>query len=134
MDKKKILLVDDEADFQELMGVRIRSWGYDLIEAANGKEAIDAVMSKNPDIVILDYMMPDMDGVATLKEIRKIEKDLPVIMFTAHPDMRVQQNVKDLRVSAFIPKLSVYSEAQSSLKNALHLVEKKLDEKGQKNG
>jgi len=134
MDKRKILLVDDEADFRELMGVRIKGWGYDLIEASNGKEAIDAAMSKNPDIVILDYMMPEMDGVATLKEIRKIDKDLPVIMFTAYPDMKVQQDVKDLRVSAFIPKLSVFAEAQASLKNALRLVAKKLDEKGQKNG
>lgn len=133
MDKIKVLLVDDQEDFLEVMGVRIKSWGYDLIRALNGKEAIQAVKTKQPDIVILDYIMPVMDGVETLKEIRKVDKDLPVIMFTAHPDMKVQQEVKQLKVSAFIPKLSVYSEVQACLRTALDMTEKKL-KKGTKNG
>lgn len=126
MDKIKILLVDDEVDFLELMGPRIRGWGYDLIEATHGKEAIDAVMSKNPDIVVLDYMLPEMDGVSTLKKIRKINKKIPVIMFTAYPDMKAIEGAEKLGVTAFIPKLSAYSDAQSALKESIHMAEEKL--------
>jgi len=131
---KRILLVDDEADFRELMDTRISGWGYDFIAAANGKEAVDILTHNPPDIIILDYVMPEMDGVATLEEIRKIDKEVPVIMFTAHPDIKAMKGTKKLGVSAFIPKLSVYAEAQSALKTALDLVEKKLDKKEQKSG
>lgn len=86
MAKIKILLVDDEVDLLELMSKRIESWGYDLIVATNGKEALDMLKSEEPDIIVLDYMMPDMDGVATLKKIRAMHNKIPVIMFTAFPD------------------------------------------------
>ena len=84
MAKLKILLVDDEEEFCTLMGVRIINWGYDFIKASSGKEALDILKSQNPDIIILDYMMPEMDGVATLKEIRagKFALITPVITFT----------------------------------------------------
>jgi len=88
VERINILLVDDEPDFRETMGAIIEGWGYDLIEASNGKEAVDAIMGKNPDIVVLDYMMPGMNGVLTLKKIREINGKIPVIMFTAHPDIR----------------------------------------------
>ncbi len=126
MDRLKILLVDDEADFLETMGSIIKGWGYDLITAVSGKKAIDAVMAQKADIVILDYMMPEMDGVITLKEIRKINKEIPVIMFTAHPDIKIMKGAEKLGVSAFIPKLSAYSDVQSGLKAALDMAGKKL--------
>ncbi len=126
MDRLKILLVDDEADFLETMGAIIKGWGYDLITAVSGKKAIDAVMAQKADIVILDYMMPGMDGVITLKEIRKMDKEIPVIMFTAHPDIKIMKGAEKLGVSAFIPKLSAYSDVQSGLKAALDMAGKKL--------
>lgn len=129
MDKKKILLVDDEVDFLEIMGVRIESWGYDLIKASNGKEAIDAVMSKTPDIVILDYIMPDMDGIEVLKQIRKIDNKIPVIMFTAHPDMKSMKGAEELGIIVYTPKLSAYIDTQLSLKQAIRMAEKRLGKK-----
>jgi len=125
MDRLKILLVDDEPDFLETMGAIIEGWGHDVIGVSSGKEAIDAVNSKNSDIVILDYMMPEMDGVTTLKEIRKINKAIPVIMFTAHPDIKVIKGAEKSGVSAFIPKLSTFSDVQSSLKTVIEMLEKK---------
>jgi DNA-binding NtrC family response regulator len=122
---KKILLVDDEIDFINIMKARITSWGYEVQMALNGKEAIEILKEKKPDVVILDYLMPDMDGVATLKEIRRIGKTIPVIMFTAHPDTNTIKGTEKLNVSAFIPKLSLYSDAHVSLKAALNMVEKR---------
>ena len=127
MEKTKILLVDDEIDLILIMGKRIKKWGYDLLEALNGKEALDAVKSKHPDIVILDYMMPDMDGITTLKEIRKVNKSIPVIMFTAFPDKKSIEDTEKLGVSAYIPKLSMFPTGEPALKTALKMAEKKIN-------
>ncbi len=126
MDKLKILFVDDEADFRETMGAIIKGWGYDLIEASSGRQAIDTLGQDNPDIIVLDYKMPEMDGVTTLKELRKMDKEIPVIMFTAHPEIKIMKGAEKLGVSAFIPKLSVYSDVPSGLKTALDMAGKKL--------
>ena len=125
MAKLKILLVDDEPDFVELIGMRILEWGYDFLKAFNGREAIESVKNKKPDIVILDYVMPMMDGVSTLKEIRKFDNKVPVIMFTNYPDMKTIANTKKLGISAFIPKLSVYPDVLTSLKSTIEMIEKK---------
>ena len=126
MAKIKILLVDDEPDFLELIGRRIEEWGYDLIKATTGKEAVDAVRNKLSDIVILDYAMPDMDGIATLQKIREIDDKVAVIMFTAYPNTDALKWSEQLNVSAFIPKLSAYSDVTSSLKAAIEMAGKRL--------
>jgi CheY-like chemotaxis protein len=128
MNTIKILLVDDEPDFISVIGERIEGWGYDLITAENGAMAVDLVKSEKPDVVILDYMMPEMDGLAVLKEIRKIAKKIPVIMFTAFPD-KAMKTAKKLGVDAFIPKVSEYGDATTSLKASLELITKKLKNK-----
>lgn len=126
MAKIKILLVDDEPDFLTLMGLRIESWGYGLIRVSGGREALKALQTKGPDVVVLDYLMPEMDGVETLKKIRKINKNIPVIMFTAHPEMKVISGTEHLGVSAFIPKLSGFQDTESLLRSAIHLADKKI--------
>ena len=129
MERINILLVDDEPDFRETMGAIIEGWGYDLIEASNGKEAVDAIMGKNPDIVVLDYMMPGMNGVLTLKKIREINGKIPVIMFTAHPDIKVIKGTEKLGISAFIPKLSTFSDVSASLKATIEMIRKRMVKK-----
>jgi CheY-like chemotaxis protein len=124
MAKKKILLVDDEMDLVKVMGTWIKRWGFDLVEAYDGIGAIEALETKNPDAVVLDYMLPGMDGVAVLKEIRKINKKIPVIMFTAYPD-KIIKGAEKLDISAFVPKFSLYTDVLSSLKTAIDMAIKK---------
>lgn len=126
MEKLKVLLVDDEADFIELMTVRLTDWGYVVLTATNGKDAIDIVTHKKPDIAILDYIMPQMNGLEILKALRKANGDMPVIMLTAHPDMKAIKEAGELNVSAFIPKMSAYQDVRSTLKSALDLIAKKI--------
>lgn len=126
MSKVKVLLVDDELDFLEVLGVRVRSWGYDVLVASSGKEAIEA-LKNNPDIVILDYLMPEMDGVQTLREIRKISNKIQVVMFTAHANGSAMADTEKLGVYAFIPKLSFYQDAQATLKSVIDTIAKKLN-------
>jgi len=121
--RKKVLLVDDEKDILLVIGRRMTGWGYDVINASGGKEALDIIRKSPPDIVVLDYIMPDMDGLDTLREIRSISASIPVIMFTAFPDNRSIKGSEELGVCAYVPKLNVMSSTESSLKAALHLAE-----------
>ncbi|MCX5698416.1 MAG: response regulator [Candidatus Omnitrophica bacterium] len=123
---RKILLIDDDVAFLELMGETIRSWGYEVIVATRGKEATEIIKNKNADIVVLDYLMPDMDGMATLKEIRKIDKKVPVIMFTGCSDIKVIEGTEELGV-VLISKLSSYQDAKATLEVIIQTIDKKLD-------
>ena len=124
MAKFKVLLVDDEPDFQRIMGVHIRGWGYDLITASSGKEGVAAVKDGKPDVVILDYVMPDMDGIKALRLIRKVDAKLPVIMFTANPDIKSIKGSKKLGVSAYVPKFCLYTNMPSQVKEELEKIRK----------
>lgn len=126
MKKIAILLVDNEADFLKLMSMRIKSWDYDVLEAQTAKKAMEIVDAKLADIIVLDYKMPDLDGIDLLKKIRAVNKDIPVIMFTAFPDIKSMEGANELGVVCYTPKLGVDYEDQASLKSALLLAINKL--------
>ena len=79
---KKILIVEDEANIRELLRLYLEREGYAVIEAENGVEGFKLWKSEKPDMLLLDVMMPVMDGWAVSKEIRA-ESDVPIIMLTA---------------------------------------------------
>ena len=71
MANKKILIVDDEHDVSKLLETRLKAKGYDVDLAINGKEGLDKVKTFNPDLIILDILMPVMDGFEFFKTIKK---------------------------------------------------------------
>lgn len=79
---KKILLVEDEANIRELLRLYLEREGYTILEAENGVEGVKLWKSEKPDMLLLDVMMPVMDGWAVCKEIRETS-DIPIIMLTA---------------------------------------------------
>ncbi len=82
---RKILVVDDERHIVRLVEVNLQRAGYDVIAAYDGIEALEKTKSEKPEMIILDVMMPRMDGFEVLKELRgnPESKDIPVIMLTA---------------------------------------------------
>lgn len=124
--KIKILLVDDDPDFLEFIGMRIEAWGYNLIKATTGVEAVDTVKNRLSDLVILDYRLPEMDGITALQKIREIDDKIQVIILTAHPSVDALKWSDKLKVSAFIPKLSAHSNLASSLRLAIEKAEQRL--------
>jgi len=82
---KTILVVDDERHIVRLVQVNLERAGYEVVIAYDGIEALEAVQAKVPDMIILDVMMPRMDGFETLKKLRADDKskEIPVIMLTA---------------------------------------------------
>jgi len=84
-DVVKILLVDDEVDILEFLSYNLKKEGYDIYTAINGKQAIEMAKKVSPQLIILDVMMPDMDGIETCREIRTLPglKDVLIAFLTA---------------------------------------------------
>ncbi len=78
----KILLVDDEANIRDLASLYLEKEGFQLVEASDGEEAIQVFTKESPNLVVLDVMMPGMDGFQVCRELRK-EHDVPILMLTA---------------------------------------------------
>jgi len=85
MDKKIVLVVDDDADLAKMLKVRIEAEGYEFMSVMDGKEMLDVLNIKKPDVILLDIMLPNMDGYSVLREMRKHEKyaNIPVIILSA---------------------------------------------------
>ena len=84
-EKQRILLVDDDPNISHLVRLYLEKEGCDVTESARGDEALEAVRRESPALVLLDVMLPGMDGLQVLKEIRKTSK-APVIMLTARDE------------------------------------------------
>jgi DNA-binding response OmpR family regulator len=82
--KPRLLLVDDEEMFLEFLSRRLISYQYDVTICLSGENALEMIMEHDFDVVILDVLMPGMDGIETLREIKKIKPLTEVIMLTGH--------------------------------------------------
>jgi DNA-binding response OmpR family regulator len=80
----KILVVDDEKNILKLYKAELEDEGYEVVLANSGKEAIELFKTENPDLVTLDIMMPDIDGIQVLRQIKQERPQVPVIMLTAY--------------------------------------------------
>jgi CheY-like chemotaxis protein/MinD-like ATPase involved in chromosome partitioning or flagellar assembly len=82
---EKILIVDDDVETLRLVGLMLQRQGYQIVAANNGTQAISMARSENPDLIILDVMMPDMDGYQVTAQLRKDPQlaETPILMFTA---------------------------------------------------
>ncbi len=106
--KQKILIVDDDEHISELISLYLIREGYDTKEVHDGKSAVEAFASYNPDLIMLDIMLPVMDGYEVCKEIRKTST-VPIIMLTAKGDtidkvLGLELGADDYIVKPFEPK------------------------------
>ena len=93
MDEKKILFVDDEPMVVKLMKTRLKSHNYNVETASSGEEALEKAGAFGPDLILLDIIMPGMDGYQTCSKLKENDntKDIPVIMFTASQEKEFEQ-------------------------------------------
>ncbi|RVU31794.1 MULTISPECIES: phosphate regulon transcriptional regulator PhoB [Neptunomonas] len=108
---KKVLIVDDEAPIREMIAVALEMAGYECIEADNAQEAHALVVDQKPDMILLDWMMPNMSGIELARRLRKDETtaDVPIIMLTAkteeeHKVKGLEAGVDDYITKPFSPR------------------------------
>ena len=106
--KQKILVADDEASIRRILETRLRMIGYDVVTAQDGEEAIALFNKINPDLIILDVMMPKLDGYGVTREVRRTS-DVPIIILTALGDVSeritgLELGADDYVIKPFSPK------------------------------
>jgi DNA-binding response OmpR family regulator len=99
MDNFKVLVVDDELDFLETIVKRLKARKIEVTGVESGFKALDAVMAQDVDVVILDVKMPGMDGIETLREMKKKQPLVEVIMLTGHAS--VESGIQGMQLGAF---------------------------------
>jgi DNA-binding NtrC family response regulator len=97
--KIRVLLVDDQEEFVQLMTERLTMRDYDVTSSSSGEEALEKVKGYNFDVVILDMLMPGIDGIETLREIKSMKPLTEVIVLTAHA--AVDTAIAGMKLGAF---------------------------------
>jgi two-component system OmpR family response regulator len=104
MSTGKVLVVDDELEVRQILQEFLAHRGYEVYAAESGPEALNALDTFKPDVVLLDVLMPGMDGVETLKRMVALQPTLPVIMVTANADVGITSRLLGLGAADYIPK------------------------------
>jgi CheY-like chemotaxis protein len=106
LDRLKILLVEDYDDARELYSMCLRSSGYDVIEAATGTDAVALARSANPDLILMDLLLPGMDGWQATAELKRDPqvKHVPIVALTAHAFTDERERIASLGCDAFLAK------------------------------
>ncbi len=133
MANEKILLVDDDSEFTEVLAERMESRGLSVDTAADGATAVEKVNDSSYDAIILDLAMPGMDGIETLKSLLKRQPELQVILLTGHAT--IDKGVEAVKLGAmdFLEKPTDIEKLIEKIKQAKHqkmlIVENKIEDK-----
>ncbi len=127
----KLLIIEDEADIRELISFNLEMSGYDVIKARDGEEGLSTARSEKPDLIILDLMLPGMDGLKVCSHLKKDQdtKDIPIIMLTARSEdddiiNGLETGADDYITKPFSPRILI-----ARVKAALRRVQTESEEK-----
>jgi len=116
---KKILIVDDEPDILRATKVRLISFGYEVITAGDGQDAMELLQKETPDLILLDLRLPRMNGdeiCAKLKGDKKF-KCIPIVIFTASSDVNTSTKVKESGANGYLIKPFAPEELLQVIRN-----------------
>jgi two-component system response regulator (stage 0 sporulation protein F) len=115
--EEKILLVEDEEGLRLLYQQELEDEGYHILTAKNGKEAIQRLEQEKPDLIILDIVMPVMDGIEALGRIVGKERKIPIILNTSYPDY--QHDFLSWAADAYVTKSDDLTELKEKIRGLL---------------
>lgn len=101
---KKILIVEDDKDFLFILQVNFRNEGFFVITAKDGQEGLDLAAKEKPDLILLDILMPKMDGIEVAKQIKKNGANIPIIFLTNVSDINQISKAEEIGPSDYIIK------------------------------
>ena len=99
MQEIQMLLVDDEDDFRTTLANRLKLRKIDVTDAASGNEAIELVKQRSFDVAVIDVKMPGIDGIETLKQVKKIQPDMEIVMLTGHAS--IESGMEAMKLGAY---------------------------------
>jgi len=126
MMSKKVLVVDDDNDLQDLISTALKRAGYDVLNAHDAFEGLEVLESRSPDVVLLDIMMPGMDGLQMLARLREHDKNLRVIIMTAMTTPRAAIGAMREQACDFLAKPFDMDELLSAVKSAVDMVPQEI--------
>jgi DNA-binding NtrC family response regulator len=121
--KRRILVADDEKNMRWVLAQALEPAGYDVVEAADGKEALAAVAEQEPDVMVLDHRMPAPDGMEVLQRLRAKGHRFPIIMLTAHGNVQTAVEAMKAGASEYLTKPFDLDELKLSIDKALKMSE-----------
>lgn len=121
--RETILVVDDEASIRRILETRLSMIGYQVITACDGEEALELFRQRSPDLVVLDVMMPKLDGYGVCQELRK-DSDVPIVMLTALGDVADRITGLELGADDYVVKPFSPKELEARIRCVLRRVEK----------
>lgn len=124
MAKRKILIVDDEVDFLEMLKMRLEANDYEVATASTGNDALSKVKDVKPVAVLLDILMPGIDGLEVLRQLRKSDEMLPVFILTAFSNEERFNAANKLNATGFILKTSDLQKEIENITAAIDIAEK----------
>ncbi|PIV28600.1 MAG: response regulator receiver protein, partial [Anaerolineae bacterium CG03_land_8_20_14_0_80_58_20] len=118
---EKILIVDDDVDTLRLVGLMLQRQGYQITAATNGQQGLDKAVEEQPDLILLDVMMPDMDGYEVTRQLRQnpVTSDTPILMFTAKTQLDDKVAGFEVGADDYLTKPTHPSELQAHVKALL---------------
>ena len=108
----KLLIVDDESDIREFARNLFKKRKIDVLVSSGGRQALEVIARENPDLVLLDVRMEEMTGIATLRELRKTNSTLQVIMVSGVEDEDIVNEAKALGIAGYIHKPFILEELE----------------------
>ena len=121
----KVLVVDDEAAMREVLEMRLKQWGFEVVVAKNGTEALAIADEQNPDAVISDLVLPDSSGLELVQSLQAGKAHRPVIMITAHGAVDIAVEAMKLGAMDFLTKPIDYDKLKATLLAAKHELERR---------
>lgn len=118
---KKILIADDEGDFRDIIKDILIEEQFSLAEASSGLNALEIFKNNHFDVVLLDLRMPDLGGIETMKELKKIDSQIPIIILTAFGDIPTAVEAVKLGAYDFITKPPEFDKLITIIKRAVEM-------------
>jgi DNA-binding NtrC family response regulator len=115
----RVLIIDDEAAIRETLQILLEEDGYEVINAQDGEEGLHLLDSQVVDLVLLDFQLPDRNGLEILQEIRERDQEMPVIMLTAHGSPETERSAMELGAANFIAKPWTNEKLQADVRAAI---------------
>jgi CheY-like chemotaxis protein len=116
---KKVLIVDDELEFTKDFAKALNMFGYETYRSGDGESAFSIIDKNNPDIVLCDYRLPDMDGDRILEKTKKDHPEIKFVMVTAYYDEIIEKRFRNLGADEVIFKPIVLTEIETLLAKLL---------------